>query len=656
MCRRAVDQVKPRNGNVLQVGILTRISGCPGQKELSLDDQIAHGKDVAGALYQGRKRYLNIRSKGKGERLDRKELRMIRKVLRSNRLDLLVMEDLGRLVRGVTAVDILGLAVDHGTRVIAPNDDIDTNDGSWEEAAIAACRDHVGHNAHTSKRIKQKLRNRFRSFGGATARPIYGYIVPKKTSPDQTITYSDWKIDPTATTWIQQGAQMLLDTLNASVVADWLTENKVPDGPYTRRKGWTGARVLTFFRNPLLKGQPGRGYKHTVKHNESGRRIAVNNPDGPIYFDAPHLAHLDAKLFDQLNIALRRQNAKHKRPLVNGVDPRAGVSKKRTRFPGQFAYCHYCGRQCHWGANGISDNLMCSGARRYNCWNSVGFSGPLAVEKITAAICNELKRLDGFRDQFAEMVASAQSQATQCRTDELAKLQRDCDQLAREKANVMAAIRKHGNYSGLREELADIKSRELEQLQVRALFDQQHERPLVLPESPAALAEQLEVEFRKLVVGSPRFGVLMRRLVPSMSIYVVRRFDGGPPLPRAKVTLNLAGNFPDVNVVPGLQSLLCREVTLDLFRLRQVEEIRNEAARLAGQGLTHAQIADQLPCRPTKTAVTNALALNRGLLSRGLDDPYIVLQDPPLDFPKLRRHLNKRYRFESLEGYQRPEI
>lgn len=656
MRRKDDDQVQPRNGDFLQVGIFTRISGCPGQKELSLDDQIAHGKDEAVALYPGRKRYLTIRSKGKGERLDRKELRTIRKILRSNRLDLLIMEDLGRLVRGVTAVSILGLAVDHGTRVIVPNDNIDTNDPNWEEAAIAACRDHVGHNAHTSKRIKHKLRNRFRSFGGATARPIYGYIVPEKTSPDQSVTYSDWKIDPTATTWIQQGAQMLLDTLNASVVADWLTENDVPDGPYTRRKGWTGARVLNFFRNPLLKGQPGRGYKHTVKHHQSGRRIVVNNPDGPIYFDAPHLAHLDATLFDQLNSALRRQNAKHKRPLVNGVDPRAGVSKKRTRFPGQFAHCHYCGRQCHWGGNGISENLMCSGARHYNCWNSVGFNGPLAVEKITAAICDELKRLDGFQVQFAEMVASAQSQATQCRTEALAKFQRDCDQLAREKANVMAAMKAHGDYPGLGEALADIKTQEQELRQFRELLDQQHQRPLVLPESPAALANLLEVEFRELVVGSPRFGALMRRLVPSMSIYLVRRFDGGPPLPRAKVTLNLAGTFPDVNVVPGLQSLLCREVTLDLFRPRQVDEIRSEAARLAGQGLTHAQIANHLPCRPTKTAVGNALALNRGLLSRGLDDPYIVLQDPPSDFPKLRRHLNKRYRFEFLEGYQRPEL
>ena len=35
-------------------------------------------------------------------------------------LDLLVVEDVGRLVRGVEAVRIWGIAVDHGTRCIAP--------------------------------------------------------------------------------------------------------------------------------------------------------------------------------------------------------------------------------------------------------------------------------------------------------------------------------------------------------------------------------------------------------------------------------------------------------------------------------------------------------------------------------------------------------
>ena len=153
------------------VGIVARISGCANQKEVSLDDQVDHAKQVVAELYDGPVEYRVIATKGKGERLDRPELAEIEALLRTRELDLLVAEDLGRLVRGTEAARLCGIAVDHGTRVIAPNDCIDTADASWEEDVISACRDHVGHNAHTSKRLKHKLMNRFEKFGGATPLP-----------------------------------------------------------------------------------------------------------------------------------------------------------------------------------------------------------------------------------------------------------------------------------------------------------------------------------------------------------------------------------------------------------------------------------------------------------------------------------------------------
>lgn len=103
-------------------------------------------------------------------------------MLLSRKLDLLVMEDLGRLVRGTEAVRLCGIAVDHGTRVIAPNDCIDTAEESWEEDVISACRDHVGHNAHTSKRLKQKLMNLFKRKRGSDAmRDLWLHQTPRRT-------------------------------------------------------------------------------------------------------------------------------------------------------------------------------------------------------------------------------------------------------------------------------------------------------------------------------------------------------------------------------------------------------------------------------------------------------------------------------------------
>jgi hypothetical protein len=40
----------------------------------------------------------------------------------------------------------------------------------------------------------------------------------------------------------------------------------------------------------------------------------------------------------------------------------------------------------------------------------------------------------------------------------------------------------------------------------------------------------------------------------------------------------------------------------------------------------------------------------------GLASPYILVAEPPADYSKLRRHMNPRYRFEPLDGYQRTPL
>ena len=133
------------------------ISGCPGQKELSLEDQADHARQFVTEMTSGPTEYRVIATKGKGERLDRPELIEIEKMLRTRELDLLLVEDIGRLIRGAAAMRLCGVGVDHGVRVISMNDGLDTDDDTWEEDVLSACRDHVGHNVHASRRLKQKL-------------------------------------------------------------------------------------------------------------------------------------------------------------------------------------------------------------------------------------------------------------------------------------------------------------------------------------------------------------------------------------------------------------------------------------------------------------------------------------------------------------------
>src|SRR5690606_18309439 len=111
--RRGGDELVPRNGVKLIVYIVARISGCANQQEISLDDQADHVKEIITDMYSGPVEYHTISTTGKGERLDRPELEQIRTELRKGRADILIMEDLGRLVRGVEAVRLFGMAVDN---------------------------------------------------------------------------------------------------------------------------------------------------------------------------------------------------------------------------------------------------------------------------------------------------------------------------------------------------------------------------------------------------------------------------------------------------------------------------------------------------------------------------------------------------------------
>lgn len=640
------DSVTPRNGNKLVVIVVARISGCQNQKEISLDDQIDHGKETVVPFYDGPTDWLVIATRGKGERLDRPELEQIATELRKNEADFLVMEDLGRMVRGAEAVRLCGLAVDHGTRVLSPHDGIDTIDDSWEEDVISACRDHVGHNAHTSKRIKHKKMNRFIKFGGATPCEIFGYVKPPGSK-----TYDDWQKDSAATPIFQEWFGILKETLNYEAVADWLNIRKVLVGNYSRRNTWNGKMVARITRNPLLKGMPGRGFRHTIKHHETGRRISVPNPNGPKYREYPHLAHIEPVVFDEVNNLMRKANSGFGRKLVNGLDPRFRVPRQRTRFPGQHAVCWYCGYHFVWGGNGMKEHLMCSNSREWHCWNSIGIDGEIASQRIVEAVTAELYRLDRFDEQFSELVEQAGRAGGMDLAERWRKLQGGAQAATRQKENLLAAIAEYGPKSMFHDRLEQIEITERELTRERCELDLLGRRALVLPRSTAELRGQLEQEFERLAIDSFEFGDLLRKLVPDFQVYLVRLIDGGHLLPRAKVKLRLASIVPDAVHASEFDRFLERELIIDLFEPPQRERIRAEAVRLDGNGLDQRQIAAQIAERPTQTAVFNALALDRAMREAGRANPYVLVMEPPADYPKLRRHRHPRYEFKPRGGY-----
>ncbi len=542
--RRRSEHPNPENGHTLIVGVVARISGCQNQKELSLEDQVDHAKEGVAELYDGPIEYRVIATKGKGKRLDRPELAEVEAMLRSRELDLLVMDDVGRFVRGTAAKDLWGVAVDHGTRCIAPNDCLDTADANWEEDTIAACRDHVAHNAHTSKRIKQKQMNRFRRRGEATAAPIFGVV-----KPDGAKSYDEWHVDDrmygekTAVEWIREGKALLSRTLDCSAVADFFNKSDVPTGPCAKGNKWTGRLVRGLYSNTILKGMPYRDKRMTVKHHETGRRIPVDNPDGPSFYEVPHLAIINADEFDEHEHRLREKNARLGRRESGGPFTRG--PRTRTRFPGQHAVCWYCGRQLVWGANGKKDALMCNGSREHRCWNSIGVPGGLLAGRIVDRILLRLDALDGFDDQWADLVRSTYEDRVDVGR-ERSQLSADRDRLESFRKNLVDAIAEYGIRDEFADRLEELDERERDLERRERLLERRAAEEPGLPGSVAELREEFDESLHRLAIDSWQMG-LLRQLVPSIHVYTVRLCDGtGHPLPRARVVVDLAAGMEEL--------------------------------------------------------------------------------------------------------------
>lgn len=651
MGRQSEEELKPRNGHTLLVGNVCRISGCQNQKELSLEDQEDNAAEKVAELYSGPADIKTVATKGKGERLDRPELEQIEAAYRSGEYDLFVYDDISRLIRGGEAVRLMGIGVDNGTRSICIADGIDTVDPTWEEDALNACSESVAHNQRTSMRIKQKMMNRFKKTGATAKRNIMGYIVPEEAK-----SFDDWVKDLEMEKFIHEGAQILRKTLNGEDVADYFRKNSVPVGPYAKNDDWDGTMALRYYRNPILKGMPQRGRMATVKHHGSGKRPSKKNPKGPNYYAAPHLAFFEPTEFDDLVALLAESNANYCRKQVNGVDPRANVSRKRTRFPGQHVRCWYCGRTYNWGGNGDIGHLMCSGSHKYRCWNSIHIDGALVVERVRTAITDVLYQLDGFDDQFRQIVDTAHHDLTKTSDAPLKQVEIEEDQLAREKANLLASIKMFGPKQMILDEVEAIEGRERDLARRRYLLEKSAKQPLSLPQSVAELRAGLEAQFQPLNIESFEFGDLLRQIVPEFHVYLVRLIDGGHLLPRARMKLAFKGIAPGVARVPELDDLLTHVVTVDLFEPPQRERVRVESVQLEAEGIQQRQIAREIKEQPKQAAVFKALALHRQMLALGLDSPYVVLREPPEHYPKLRRHRNRKYRFAPLDGYLPPGI
>lgn len=634
--------LQPRDGKTLRVLGICRIS-TENQNELSLDDQRAYYERFLRSHYSAAFELETIKSQGSGEWKDRPELIEIDKKIRSRRYDLFISEDLSRLMRDYEALRFIGICRDHDSRYIAINDGVDSADSYCDVPAILALYGHSKNNQATSDRIKRTLRNRFTQ-GGVIQNLIYGYVKPTGTK-----SISEVQKDPEAEEIYNQWFTMLEQGQSYSAVADWLNSLNIPL-PKTvhKSKRWNVYIVREHTLNPILKGMRQRNRMMTVKHHESGHRKPVKAPPGELLINScPHLAFIDPERYDRVVALLKARNQNKGRKPINGQDPLRYRPKKRTAFPGQMVTCGICGRQLVYGSHGQENSLSCHGGKDYLCWNSISLDSKIVQTQVPAMLLHFYKQLPIFAEDFFNQVQQELEAADNERRLKRAALESEKVDVEKSATNVLDLMQQHGNtpiviqaMKRIEERQAELKVMELELARLSAKIPK-------VPD-PQELALLAENALKNLDVASFEFAAAMRKVITRFVVLPYRLCDGGHPVLRAFLTINLLG-LADIPSTVGGSSALTRHVVLDLFAKPQRVTHREQVLGLLSQGLDQRSVAQQLGI--TQPAVQHAVALNKIMIQHGLSDPYVLLMAPPADYRKLRSWRHRRYQFTPLPGY-----
>lgn len=630
----------PRRGQTLLVLIIARISTVH-QDARSLDDQVALCKKYVQDRYAGPVRFVTIQGRGSGEAIDRKDLAEAEAAVESKVYDLVIVEDLGRICRRTRAVDFCELCEDADTRLIAINDSIDTVRDDWNFHAIFASFKHESGNKDTSKRIRRSLRNRFEQ-GGVIQTFQYGYVKPLGADSDD-----DVMKDPAAEPVYDRWFGMLEAGASYAEVADWLISEGIPTGPWARSRRWTGAMVARLARNPILKGTRQRNQRMSRRVNKTGRHKSVKAPpEERLFRIVPHLAFIEPARFDRLIASLDARHAECARGRKAGTaDGRAGVSKKRTVWPGQHVTCGVCGRMYYWGGHGQAGRLMCSGTRDYRCWNAATFDGAEAARRIAKAVLSLAESLPEFDDSFRARVEAKAGASRDAKAADLSRLDGEIQRVEAELTNLSDAVARMGFSPTLQTRLIETETRKASHAVERSDILR---RPDEIPTFPPIeeLKRLAREEIGRMAFDDAAFGRLMHLLVPRIEVFPHRLLDGGSIMLRGKLTVNLSSLIGAVG--DHLGSLIVHELTIDLFDPPQRVAYRERVVAMRGQGMTERATARELGL--TTPAAQQAAVLDRRMREAGVEDPYRPLVAPPEGDGKFRRHKHARYRFEPLVG------
>ena len=639
MSYQQASSLRPRDGKTLMVLGIARIS-TEHQDKKSLKDQENLYLEWLAKHYEGEYSLKMISGQGSGENLIRQEYHQAIELVESEKFDLVIAEDLGRISRRIHAQLFCELCEDTNTRLIAINDSVDTGVENWRMSASFATIRHEFYNDDTARRIRRSLRSRFQN-GTILGTLPYGIIRPKGVEKD-----TDLVKDPGAQDIYDEMFRLLNTGASYSEVADWLNSKNVPTSSHARSKKWTCALLSALIHNPIIAGKRIRNRKISKRVNKTGKHISVlADPSMTLYREVPHLAFIDWEQWKNLVKKLDQKNAPFRRKGKNGVDTRKGVPKKRTRWPGQHVTCGICGRGYFYGGHGQRDYMMCSGAKSYQCWNGVTFHAPSAAVKMVSAILAELENIPDFTEAMEQQLKEAFLVSQSNKEKNCQELEKQKSELQRRLDNVTYSIREFG---GSRELHSQVLELEKQMDNVQEKLQDEMDQPDILWKIPkvSEIRDKIKDAFMKLTIESHEFGRILHDLIPHLDVFPFQMVQGGKPVLQAKIILDLSCFYPHKDSLQGFHGILRREIRVDLYdlpdKVKWIEKISEylpsgKSLKFIGKTLG---IPDYL--------VSRTKSLLQKMNDLGISNPYVELTEPPENFKKMRRHLHPRYCFNPI--------
>lgn len=583
-----------------------------------------------------------------GEVIFRPGIDQVRAGLEIRAWDLIVVEDASRLFRDVAAcIELVRIAVDQGIRVVAINDEVDTDDEeNWEDRLYEAARHHARTNRDTSKRIKRTHEALF-EMGAAIGKLKPGYLrVPfyeDKQSDPHFGPFRD-KLDPQWQAVMHEAYERIAREDPPWLVGQFLTERGFPKASGSCSAEYTDKNVVAFIRRDDHRGVQRFRITVSKKILRKGKRKAERNPDPEkvLMRQMPELRVVPDALWLRANDVITERRKCRKAPATGRDHPLAGIVRdSRGPLSGVFV-CGCCTKKAKMNVDGRGgDGYRCRGVRKRKCWNKATAIVKLTHQRIAGAICDQLRMLDTELDGLLSHVRDI--------FDDHGLRQGKRDQYEQAAREAAEALDNLGKVAEKAQELPDKILERMnywQDLSDRARADLEYlarQEQLMAVPTRAQLEERIEKLLLQLQEMKRTVRSELKTLVGRIEAVPYRQFGSKKIVLRARFELKLAGLLPDqirATLTARFNASIDNRfgtipMLVDLFNPSTGPKHGREALRLAEEEeLDPTAIGHRL--KITKRRANIAIQYGKAMRAEGVTDPFSEVTEDPGDASRWR--------------------